>query len=105
MSPISTSNLSELARWAPRVVLLSTIIGGLAIFSVLLPGPFYRFGLYGLGVAFAMIKDGAYGGIPAVFIALIGLILILLARRPQYFIGVIIGSVLGSIAWGIPYVA
>ena len=103
MNPTSASGPSSLARWAPRVVSLSMIIGVLAIFSILLPGPFYRLGVYGLTGAFGMIKCGAYGGILAVVIAIIGLILILLARRPHYFIGVIIGIVLGVVAWGIPY--
>ncbi len=94
---------SPLIRWAPRVVMLAMIVGIIAILAVLLPGPFYRIGAYGLGGAFTMIKYGAFAGIAAVILSLTGLILLLVAKRAQYFTGVIIGIVLGILAWGIPY--
>ncbi len=103
MNPTCATGPSPLARWAPRMVFLSLVIGVLAIFTVLLPGPLYRTRVYGLDGAFEMIKYGAYGGILAVLIAITGLTLVLLTRRPKYFIGAVIGVVSGVLAWGIPY--
>ncbi|MGH8289951.1 MAG: DUF1499 domain-containing protein [Steroidobacteraceae bacterium] len=85
------------------VPLLGMIMGIIAILMVLLPGPFYRIGAYGLAGAFTMLKYGAYVGIAAVIISLVGLVVTLAAKRPKYLIGVIIGLVLGILAWGIPY--
>ncbi|MGH8320732.1 MAG: DUF1499 domain-containing protein [Gammaproteobacteria bacterium] len=103
MNQPPSAGSSQLIHWAPRAVLLGMIIGIIAILAVLLPGPLYRLGAYGLGGAFTMIKYGAFTGIAAVIISLIGLILLLVAKRPQYFVGVLIGIVLGILAWGIPY--
>lgn len=85
------------------VPLLGMIVGIIAIMTVLLPGPFYRIGAYGLGGAFTMLKYGAYVGIAAVIISLVGLVVTLAAKRPKYLTGVIIGLVLGILAWGVPY--
>lgn len=85
------------------VPLLGMIVGIIAILMVLLPGPFYRIGAYGLGGAFTMLKYGAFVGIAAVIISLVGLVMALVAKRPKYLVGVIIGLVLGILAWGIPY--
>ncbi|MHB8403831.1 MAG: DUF1499 domain-containing protein [Gammaproteobacteria bacterium] len=103
MNPTSATGPASLARWVPRVVFLSLIIGILAVFTVLLPGPLYRIRVYGLYDAFEMIKYGTYGGILAVLIAITGLILVLLTRRPKYFIGAVIGMLSGIVAWGIPH--
>ncbi len=102
MSQPSRNDL-PLALWAPRIALLGMSIGILAILAVLLPGPLYRLGIVGLGGAFGMITYGAYGGMLAVLITVIGLILLLAARRREYFIRIIVGITLGVIAWGVPY--
>ncbi len=103
MNQTPSAGSLSLTRWASRIVLLGMLIGIIAILAVLLPGPLYRVGAYGLGGAFTMIKYGAFAGIAAVIISLIGLILLLLAKRSQYVIGVLIGIVLGILAWGVPY--
>ncbi len=103
MNPTSATGPASLGRWATRMVVLSLIIGILAVFAVLLPGLLYRIHVYGLDDAFEMIKYGTYGGILAVLIAIIGLTLVLLTRRPKYFIGAVIGMLSGVVAWGIPH--
>lgn len=103
MKLTSHMNISTFARWAPRVALLGIVIGALSIITIILPGPLYRSGVYGFSSAFWMVKGGAYGGILAIIIAIIGLTLVLLGRQPRYFSSAISGIVLGILALGIPY--
>lgn len=96
-------NDSPLGLWAPRIALLGLMIGLLATLAVLSPGPLYRLGIVSLGGAFRLITFGAYGGLLAILVTVIGLILLLTTRQRKHFIRIIAGVALGLFAWGVPY--
>ncbi|MDE2293966.1 MAG: DUF1499 domain-containing protein [Gammaproteobacteria bacterium] len=82
---------------------LALVVAVVAILAVALPGPFYRFGLTDLSVAFGMMKYGAFAGMLGGGLGLIGLVVSRIAHRPGSAVRAVLGLVLGGVAWGIPY--
>jgi uncharacterized protein (DUF1499 family) len=104
MDPTPATGKSPLSRWGTRVVLLSLITVVLALAGVVLPALFYRGGIYGLDDVITMVKVGARGGIVATVLAVIGLVLLLPAKRPKYLtLGALLAIILGASAWIIPH--
>jgi uncharacterized protein (DUF1499 family) len=104
MPQIATPVHSSLVRWTSWLAVLSVITGMLALLGVILPGPLYRLGVYGLGAAFGMLTAGYCGAISAALLGFSGLMLVLPARRPKYLAGLcMLGMLFGVLAGGISY--
>jgi hypothetical protein len=72
--------VSRIARILPGLALL---LAGLAGIGVLLAGPGYRFGAWGLGPAFTLLRWGAQLAAIAAFLALAALVVSLARRSPR----------------------
>jgi uncharacterized protein (DUF1499 family) len=69
--------------------------------ALVLAGPAYRFGVLDLGTAFLLLRLAAYGGMAAVVLALIGLVL---ARRSGAALGLaLVALIIGAVAVGLPW--
>lgn len=85
---------------------LAWIGSGLAIIAailVLVPGPGYHFGAWGLGTAFTLIRWGAYCGAAAAALSLIGIIVLVSTRARRWRLFAIAGIIIGGLAIGIPW--
>jgi hypothetical protein len=93
--------LAPFARWVLYGVVAIAVV---AFLAMLLPGPLYRIRILSLSSAFSSIKYGAYGGIVAVVLGVVLLVVFLRVRGPALrVIGPVLAIVLGGIAWGVPY--
>jgi uncharacterized protein DUF1499 len=83
------------------------VIGFLAAFLALLmvagAGPAYRVKLVGLGDAFALLRWGAWTGLAASFVALIGAWVARPGAHPRGFALALAGVVLGAAAFAVPF--
>lgn len=79
---------------------------GLAVIGallVLLPGPGYRAHIWSLGTAFSLIRWGAYCGIAAAILSLLGLIVLVATRARRWRAFAVAGIVIGGLSIGVPY--
>ncbi|MDA8350670.1 MAG: DUF1499 domain-containing protein [Pseudomonadota bacterium] len=96
--------VTPLGRGLSRMIPLALGLAVLAVLAMVLPGPLYRLGAVGLGAAFRLIRDGAYGGMAAVALGVLALLLCALTRASIRPIALaLLTVVLGAVAWGIPY--
>jgi len=86
---------------------LIVVIGFIAALVALLmvggAGPVYRLELADLGHAFAVLRWGAWTGLAAVFIALIGAWMTRPGMRRRGFALGLAGIVMGAVAFGVPF--
>lgn len=92
-----------LLRWARLASWASIVLGLLALLAMLLAGPAHRFGLLGLRPAFGMLGVGAKGGVAAVLVAAIGIVLALMARSARLNLYGALGLLLGVLAFAPPW--
>jgi uncharacterized protein (DUF1499 family) len=92
--------VNRLARVLPRVALL---IAGLAGTGVLLAGPGYRFGWWGLSPAFTLLRWGAQLGAIAVAVSIVTLIAGLVRRSRRHLGLAALALVFALAAFGIPW--
>ena len=92
-----------LLRWTHLTTWTGVVLGLLALLAMLLAGPAHRFGLLGLRAAFGMLGIGAKGGVAAVLIALIALVLALIARNRRLCLYSVFGLLLGVLAFAPPW--
>lgn len=89
-------------HWLPWVGLLLAVVGAVL---VLVPGPGYRWQLWGLGVAFTLLRWGAFVGLAGGIISLLALLTMF--TRPgrrvvqAFFAGV--GLLIGAASFGLPW--
>ncbi len=96
--PTQGTGRSNRYRWALAMALLGTALGVLAVLAVALPGLLYRYGHIGLGTAFGLIRRGAIGGIGAMAVSLLGLVLARFARQRRAALYAALGLSLGVLA-------
>jgi uncharacterized protein (DUF1499 family) len=92
-----------LARFAPTVATTGLALALLAALALLIAGPGYRFGLWSLGSAFALVRYAAYGGIAAAVVSTAGLVLAGPRGRRRGMFRALAGLVIGLIAVGVPW--
>lgn len=92
-----------LLRWARLTTWTGIVLGVLALLAMLLAGPAHRFGLLGLRPAFGMLGIGAKGGIAAVLVALIAIVLASIARSARLSLYGALGLLLGVLAFAPPW--
>ena len=92
-----------LLRWARLTTWIGIVLGLLALLAMLLAGPAHRFGLLGLHAAFGMLGIGAKGGVAAVLVGLIAIVLALIARSRRLCLYSAFGLLLGVLAFAPPW--
>jgi Protein of unknown function (DUF1499) len=79
------------------------VMAMLAVLVAAAAGPGYRFGLWPLGIGFGMLRYAAYGGIAAIALALLGIVLARPggSRRGLYraIAGLLIGATIFGVLW------
>jgi hypothetical protein len=79
------------------------LVAGLAAAGVLLAGPGYRFGGWGLGLAFTLLRWGAQLGAVAAALAVVALV-VSLSRRGRRHVGLAaLALIIGLAAFAIPW--
>jgi len=96
MSPGPTGKLSQVA-------VIGFIAGFVALLMVGGGGPAYRLKLVDLDDAFALLRWGAWTGLGAIFIALVGVWITRAGARRRGFVLTLAGLVIGAVAFGIPF--
>ncbi|HEU4700817.1 MAG TPA: DUF1499 domain-containing protein [Gemmatimonadales bacterium] len=89
---------SPTARTAAR---LACGLGLAAALLLLVAGPGHRFGLWSFGTGFVLLRWAAYGGIAAM---VLGALALLLGRRRGPVGLALAGLLLGAVAFAIPYI-
>ncbi len=82
---------------------LGLALGILAGVALLVAGPGYRFGLWPLGTAFAILRYAAYGGLVAALVSLAGLILAPIYGQRRGMVRALAGVIVGLVVVGIPW--
>ncbi|MGC8517961.1 MAG: DUF1499 domain-containing protein [Steroidobacteraceae bacterium] len=96
--------MTPLGRGLRRLIPLVLGLAVLALLAMVLPGPMYRLGAVGLGAAFGLIRYGAYGGIAAIALGVLALLLCAVTKASVRPIALtLLAIVLGAVAWGVPY--
>ena len=96
--------VTPLGRGLRKMVPLMLALAVLAILAMVLPGPLYRLGAVGLGTAFRLIRYGAYGGMVAVALGVLALLLCGVVKASVRPVALaLLAIVLGAVAWGVPY--
>ncbi|MEP6610092.1 MAG: DUF1499 domain-containing protein [Burkholderiaceae bacterium] len=96
MSPACTGRLS-------RITVIGFIAASVALLMVGGAGPAYRLKLVDLGDAFTLLSWGAWTGLAAFFIALIGGWITRPGARSRGFVLTVAGVVIGAVAFGVPF--
>ncbi len=96
VSSTPTENLSP-------VVVIGFIAALVAVLMVGGAGPAYRLQLIDLGDAFALLRWGAWTGLGAVLVALIGGWITRPGARSRSFALTLVGVVIGATAFGVPF--
>jgi len=84
-------------------VVIGFVAALLALLMVGGAGPAYRLKLVDLGHAFAVLKWGAWTGLGAIFIALVGAWVTRPGTRGRGFALTLVAIVIGGIAFGVPF--
>ena len=96
--------VTPLGQGLRKMIPLVLALAVLAILAMVLPGPLYRLGAVGLGTAFRLIRYGAYGGMVAVALGVLALLLCAVAKASVRPVALaLLAIVLGAVAWGVPY--
>ncbi len=96
--------VTPLGRGLRKMIPLVLALAVLALLAMVLPGPLYRLGAVGLGTAFRLIRYGAYGGMAAVALGVLALLVCAVTKAPVRPVALtLLTIVLGAVAWGIPY--
>jgi uncharacterized protein (DUF1499 family) len=82
---------------------LALLVAGIAAASVLLAGPGYRFGWWGLGPAFTLIRAGAQLGAVAVAVSVVALIASIVRRSRRHLGLAALALVVALAAFAIPW--
>ena len=96
MSPDRTKRLSRIASIGFLAALVAVLLVGGA-------GPAYRLNLVGLGGAFVLLHWGAWMGLAAIFIALIGGWITRPGTQSRGFALALAGVAIGAVAFGVPF--
>jgi uncharacterized protein (DUF1499 family) len=78
-------------------------MAGLAGAGVLLAGPGYRFGWWGLGMAFSVLRGSAYLGLVAAIVAVAAALLGAAQRRPRRLLLAVLALVVALVTFGVPW--
>jgi uncharacterized protein (DUF1499 family) len=92
--------VSRLARTLSGLALL---LAGLAAAGVLLAGPGYRFGGWGLGLAFALLRAGAMLGAVTVAVAVVALVVSIVRRSRRHLCLATLALVVALTAFVFPW--
>jgi hypothetical protein len=95
--------LPRLAEKPSPVAVVGFIAPVLALLLVGGAGPAYRFGLVDLNAAFALMRWGAWMGLGALLVALIGAWITRPGARRRGFALTLAGAVAGAAAFGVPF--
>lgn len=101
-SRMVSSHKKRRGRWLPAVGLLLALAGAML---VLVPGPGYRWQLFGLGAAFALLRWGAFIGSAGAIVSLLALVT-MFARTGRPVVQVLcagVGLVIGAASFGVPW--
>ena len=92
-----------MTRFAPTIATLGLALALLAAFVLLIAGPGYRFGIWPLGIGFALLRYAAYGGIVAAVVSAVGLALARPRGRRRGMFRAVAGLAIGLITVGVPW--
>lgn len=91
------------SRWTLAMVMLGLLLGLVAVVTVALPGLLYHHGYTDLHSAFGAIRLGAFVGIAAIVVSLVGIVLALHARQHRRLLYAALGLLLGVVAFVPPW--
>ena len=94
---------SARADTLPRIAVIGFLAASVALLMVAGAGPAYRAKLVGLGDAFALLRWGAWTGLAAFFLALIGGWIARPQTHRRGFALALSGIVIGVAAFGVPF--
>jgi uncharacterized protein (DUF1499 family) len=88
-------------RAVSPVATAALVLAVLAALAAAAAGPGYRFGLWSLGTGFGMLRYAAYGGIAAIVLALLGIVLARPGGSRRWLYRALVGLLIGATIFGV----
>lgn len=93
-------------RSARAIAVLGLVLAVLSLLVVMAAGPGYRWEWWGLRTAFSVLRWGAYGGLAAAIVSLLGLAALAVTRSAGHgraFVSAGLGLILGTVVAVVPW--